>query len=632
MLERDDLDPMLRSRLEDHVEEHPLRVAERSLADDRLFKIGSITNRIVAPLAALAEGGVLDPISTIRSAIDSLLAIGELPEATPRERRALHEWEKFVARYPDAPQSAALMQKVERYREKRREGEHDEALASAQRSFRAGSPDAALLHLDRADLLDPGDEQARALRRRAREWRDRRDAALREMMASEPGRPDETGGVENLARALLLEPMDALGARASRLVEDAEAHVADEIWFVASFDESAGHDEEAFLAALREAGEQIHDGNLGRHARALHASPSRNPYKYYHDAVWDDRRDRVGWVLFAGQGFDRRYENLPHWLDALFSLPSRFSALFTAPSRVMSYPLQRERFGNRVMQSGERYLERYPRGVHANEVHEELESLYAARGDLPQALAHHEAQLEPSPRRLERYHEQVATALLAAAEEETRADVKIAMLRTVMTSHADTPQAAGARDALQTYMERLSPQRIRISREFMVEFPELRGASGLGLSESLFDGDDDNGELADEGVTLLGRSYIELALVDRSPLVLEIRPARLARFVAGVEDASYRRVVGGEREQPKADPQRDLYFERVRLGLVDKADFRPSARSDATYLGTNELQRRPRLPVLPVELVLRGSIESLSLSAFPRIRLPADEPDAFLYQ
>ena len=41
---------------------------------------------------------------------------------------------------------------------------------------------------------------------------------------------------------------------------------------------------------------------------------------------------------------------------------------------------------------------------------------------------------------------------------------------------------------------------------------------------------------------------------------------------------------------------------------------------------------RSRESILPVDLVLRGDLETLGLSAFPRIRLPEDAPDALLYE
>ena len=41
---------------------------------------------------------------------------------------------------------------------------------------------------------------------------------------------------------------------------------------------------------------------------------------------------------------------------------------------------------------------------------------------------------------------------------------------------------------------------------------------------------------------------------------------------------------------------------------------------------------RKRESILPVELVVQGSLQDMSLGAFPRIRLPRPTPDAFLYQ
>jgi hypothetical protein len=41
---------------------------------------------------------------------------------------------------------------------------------------------------------------------------------------------------------------------------------------------------------------------------------------------------------------------------------------------------------------------------------------------------------------------------------------------------------------------------------------------------------------------------------------------------------------------------------------------------------------RRRESILPVELVVQGSIQDLSLGAFPRIRLPKRTQDAFLYE
>jgi hypothetical protein len=87
-------------------------------------------------------------------------------------------------------------------------------------------------------------------------------------------------------------------------------------------------------------------------------------------------------------------------------------------------------------------------------------------------------------------------------------------------------------------------------------------------------------------------------------------------------------------EQPVPDPQRDLFLERARLGLVGAADSRPAASSSAEFLGTREtfgaIRRGESL--LPVELVLQGGLEDFGFAAFPRIRMPRESEDTFLYR
>ena len=56
--------------------------------------------------------------------------------------------------------------------------------------------------------------------------------------------------------------------------------------------------------------------------------------------------------------------------------------------------------------------------------------------------------------------------------------------------------------------------------------------------------------------------------------------------------------------------------------------------SRAVFLGSSEKHGavRRRASLLPVELVLQGGLEDLVLGAFPRVVLPPETPDAFLYR
>ena len=111
-------------------------------------------------------------------------------------------------------------------------------------------------------------------------------------------------------------------------------------------------------------------------------------------------------------------------------------------------------------------------------------------------------------------------------------------------------------------------------------------------------------------------------------------PMRLPAISGVIE----RRILANYRVDPDsdiaADPRRDLFIERARLGLTDKPDVRATAQS--TYVFESARERfgivRGRESALPFDLVVRGDLSSAGIAAFPRWRKPKKTPDAFLYR
>ena len=211
MLKRDDLDPALRLRLERYLDAQPLQSAEDSLADDRRYKAGSIFNRAVAPLSRLSVGVALNPIETARSTVASIRVLTSFPEVTPWERKALHEWEEYLREYPDAPEAEKLGERVERYRAKRTAFMHGKAMDAAERAHQAGSADATLAHLDRADRLVPATARSNELRALASQRLEATQRALRESwsasaLAPTPLDSEASRDFESLAAAVLSAP------------------------------------------------------------------------------------------------------------------------------------------------------------------------------------------------------------------------------------------------------------------------------------------------------------------------------------------------------------------------------------------------------------------------------------------
>ncbi len=143
-------------------------------------------------------------------------------------------------------------------------------------------------------------------------------------------------------------------------------------------------------------------------------------------------------------------------------------------------------------------------------------------------------------------------------------------------------------------------------------------------------------------MTFLGGRVVEFNLVDESgdeedaPVKVrhEVSNERLARCAAMLEETTLRNARIDPDDELAPDPERDLYFERARLGLTEDLDRRPSAQSTYVFEGMRERYGmvRGRDSILPFDLVVTGSFLDLSIGAYPRWRQPKETPDAFHYR
>jgi hypothetical protein len=264
------------------------------------------------------------------------------------------------------------------------------------------------------------------------------------------------------------------------------------------------------------------------------------------------------------------------------------------------------------------------------------------RGNWPAALRL--AEFRPDVERAERAElvERAARQQLAAADRAARRDLRGSILQGVVREYPDSDAGRDAGRRARSELETASAQRIRVTRGFLEENPRVAGSGGLGLSPNLLDGDRRNGELHPQGVSFLGGRVLEFALLaesgdeDDPPATVRrhIDADRLARAVAMLDETARVNPQLDPDEEFEADASRDVFFERARLGLADEPDTRAAAESTYVFRGLRERYGivRGRDSILPFDLVLSGSLEDLSLAAFPRWREPRRTPDAFLYE
>ncbi|MBW1686715.1 MAG: hypothetical protein JRS35_16820, partial [Deltaproteobacteria bacterium] len=646
LLERDDIEPDLRTRLELFRDDDPLKLAGDRMRDAFMIDFGRAFNALSEPLGRSIMTHQLAPYRLGRSLVNYAIALYSQEALTLQRRQALAHWKEFLARNPGAPEAEEILPRVRKSQARWLRTQRDRALRVSGKALDLGKIRLSLVYADRALRHMPEDRRSAELRDEAAErLLEIRENQRRSLGASEN---DPTGGQPGAARALalaLLLPDGDLAGVARRLHDaDPAGPLADEAFFAEAVARGEAGDEDAMWEALEElAAADPERSNMARHAAALVANPNVNTYGAFRAARSNDRWNRAKWVFlgpFYGGLPDR---GLPGPLEWLVDAPSIAETLFATPMRLINVPWARSLPSARVAAAFARgRLARQPHGAHSEEVRDWLEAYEKKRGNWMAALSAAEERPDTDLRELAELREKAAQQYLQAALRERSLGLRIGMYRQLGITYPGSRAARVAGELARREVNAATAQRIRISRGFLEENPTLAGPEGLGLRAELLDDDPSNAELHPEGVTLLGARTVEVSYLARSGDVDD--PARrvretvseehLARIVSQLEETSYRNMLLDPDADVAPDARRDLFFERVRLGLADELDRRPGAVSNYAYRGMRERYGmvRARESILPFDLVLQGSLHSLSLGAFPRIRAPKETPDAILFR
>ena len=644
LLDRDDLDPALRASLGDLLADDPLEIADARIRDARTISFAAVFNNLAEPASHAMSNMPMAAVGVARALIGVAVAEHLADELSVPERQALVQWKRFVAAHPESPRAPEIEDRIESAQAAWQRTQRDRALRGARRALQQEQPALALAAAEQALAYAPEDGEATRIRREAAASLAEARAERRRSLGADAGERAAPPEARGLAVALLLPDGDVAGQANRLLTLWPDGPLGDEARYaLALAQEESGHEEESWGTLRKLADADPARSNMARHASALVDSPDQNPWDAFTAARNLDRGARLGWIVLGPLSSGPRDLDLPRPLEWLIQAPSYLDALSGIPNRLMRYPwITPWPFGRAPATYARRYLERDPKGPHAEEARSWLEDFEATRGNWAAALELAEQAPRPDPAHLADLREKTASQILEIGKAERRGDVRGALVRRVAREFPDTAAGREAGDFARRDAERETPQRIRMSRQFLRENPRLAGPDGLGLRPELLDGDLRNGELHPSGVTLAGGRVIELDFVaehggeSAEPVrrFERVSNERLARLVSLLEETTTRNALVDPDDQVMPDADRDRFFERARLGLADEPTPRAAAQSTYAFRGMRERYGlvRSRESILPVELVLQGSLPDLGLGAFPRIRLPKPTPDAILYR
>jgi hypothetical protein len=576
-----------------------------------------------------------------QSLVAAALQLHDEETLTTRERQALKHWKDFVETNPNAPEAADLIDKIEAAQGRWIQMQVERAVKQGEAAQDAREPILAAFLAERALRYESENADALALLDRAtaagRAWNEDR---ARTLTVANPMAPLSDAELR-LARALL-DPSADLAAAATPLraqeAKQPRARYASEIAQL------------ALALAAREAGRETEswelleplakrEGAVGRHADAMLRDFDANPYRAFRVARAAKTRESARQLLLGPLAFGAADHDLPRAIEWLAEVPTLTSVVLGLPSRLLAFPYGRSE-KRAAAALARRYLERTPEGAHAEELRSWLREYEEARGNDVAALALSEGAADVDTQERAALSERAAEQVVKAAGRERTRTGRVRLLARAAEMFPETEAAKGARETVRREVERATPQRIQVSRQYLVENPDVAGPQGFALQPGLLDGEFENGELHADGVTLIGGRWIELAYVgkagkDAAPETqrVEVSDSHLARIAASLEESALRRTRMDRDATFPADAGRETFFERARLGLADEA-LRVGGDSEFAFRGMREMYGivRGRESILPVELVVQSGLEDFGFGAFPRIRMPKETPDQILYR
>ncbi|HSE88854.1 MAG TPA: hypothetical protein VLJ79_21735 [Candidatus Binatia bacterium] len=504
--------PERKKYLQSIINNDDLNQADDLMRQSSTNQWGGILNRMLSSvdLAGVASGNYIG--AAAETVISQLYALADQDMAI-EERRALARHLDHLKRFPGDPRNAEILRQVEGIEGKKKSVLIKKHLARGDEALDKGELERALFYYEMASFIDPQSKSAeRALEKATKLYQEQQEARKKGLAAGTEGSfsKDQEQDVEQLLNALSLRN-PALIERYS--IDVGKKHHGKPLG-------DAALDAEAVALELRgqhEAAKRIVDQlarssknpDLKKRAAALLGSPEYNLLGSFQDARIDRRLESVKYVLL---GEDLLKKNLIYAAGAMAAAgPAAGVTLGAVNAMMMGNNLVNVLSNNPisaqpVIDAGVAYIRNHPKSENASEVYTVLADAYAERGMFDKAVYFH--QLAGAPQeKISALKEKAAGAMLNAATKNKGRGAQEYYLTTIIDQYPESPAAAEATKKLAALVKS-DNQGLRMSKQFLMENPELYGSNGLGLKASLFDRNPSNMELADRGVNLLNDNEI----------------------------------------------------------------------------------------------------------------------------
>src|SRR5215472_7742110 len=495
-----------------------LNRADQLMRQSSVNTWGGVLNRMLSSvdLASVASGNYIG--AAVETAITQLYALADR-DMPIEERRALARDLDHLKRYPDDPRNAEILKHVEALDKNKRNALVRKQLSKAKEALQKGEFEKAQFYAELASFMDPeSPEVVKALKETTLRLEEKEQSRKSGLAAAEEAvKPAQQEDIQRLLQALSLRDVHQI----ERLAVDIDTKyrgtpLADSARDAEAVSmEMKGWHEDAKRAVMQIARSSV-NAEAKKRADALLQSPEYNLLDQFKDAQSTRRLESAKYVLL---GEDLLKKNLIFAASAMAAGgPGSAATLGALNAIMMGQNLYRVVTNNPisaqpVIDAGVAYVRNHPNSEDASEVYRVLADAYEERGLFDKAISYHEL-AGSSKERIAAVKEKAAKGLLTAASKNSDRGAREYYLTTIVDQYPESPAAAEATKKLADLAKDES-RGLRMSKQFLIENPEIYGPNGLGLKSSLFDGNTTNMEIADRGVNLIADN--ELLIYYQTP-------------------------------------------------------------------------------------------------------------------
>jgi len=504
--------------LESIINHDDLNRADQLMRQSSVNTWGGVLNRMLSSvdLVSVASGNYVG--AAVETAITQLYALADR-DMPIEERRALARDLDHLKRYPDDPRNAEILKQVKTLDKNKINALVRKQLDKANEASKKGEFEKAEFYAELASFLDPeSPDVVKTLKEAMQRLNEKEQNKKSGLVAAEdPVKPSQKEDIQRLLQALSLRDVHQV----ERLAVDIDnkysgtplADSARDAEAVAM--EMKGWHEDAKRAVNQIARSSV-SPDAKKRADALLQSPEYNLLDQFKDAQYTRRLESAKYVLL---GEDLLKKNLIFAASAMATGgPGSAATLGALNAIMMGQNLYRVITNNPisaqpVIDAGVAYVRNHPNSEDATEVYRVLADAYEEKGLYDKAINYQE--LAGSPKeKIAALKEKAAKALLGAASKDSDRAAREYYLTSIVDQYPESPTAAEATKKLAD-LAKDENRGLRMSKQFLMENPELYGPNGLGLKSTLFDGDATNMEIADKGVNLIADN--ELLIYYQTP-------------------------------------------------------------------------------------------------------------------